>query len=246
MKPLEILIVDDDHDLADAIGEALEMVGHRPTVVYSGTEAIESYCGRSFDMTFMDVKLPDINGVETFMAIREMDSSARVVMMTGYRIDDLLAQATGNGAVKVLRKPFDMDEIISSLDEVKPSGLVLVADDDPDFAESAEHLLTEQGYDVLIARNGAEAIEKVIASSPDVLLLDLRMPVMHGLDVFLELRKRNCLLPTIIVTAYPREEGDAVAALKSLSVTGCLFKPFEPEALLRAIVEIEKEQDIRQ
>jgi len=246
MKPLEILIVDDDHDLADAIGEALEMVGHRPTVVYSGTEAIESYCGRSFDMTFMDVKLPDINGVETFMAIREMDSSARVVMMTGYRIDDLLAQATGNGAVKVLRKPFAMDEVISSLDEVKPSGLVLVADDDPDFAESAEHLLTEQGYDVLIARNGAEAIEKVIASSPDVLLLDLRMPVMHGLDVFLELRKRNCLLPTIIVTAYPREEGDAVAALKSLSVTGCLFKPFEPEALLRAIVEIEKERDIRQ
>jgi len=246
MKPLEILIVDDDHDLADAIGEALEMVGHRPTVVYSGTEAIESYCGRSFDMTFMDVKLPDINGVETFMAIREMDSSARVVMMTGYRIDDLLAQATGNGAVKVLRKPFSMDEVISSLDEVKPSGLVLVADDDPDFAESAEHLLTEQGYNVLIARNGAEAIEKVIASSPDVLLLDLRMPVMHGLDVFLELRKRNCLLPTIIVTAYPREEGDAVAAMKSLSVTGCLFKPFEPEALLRAIVEIEKERDIRQ
>ena len=246
MKPLEILIVDDDHDLADAIGEALEMVGHRPTVVYSGTEAIESYCGRCFDMTFMDVKLPDINGVETFMAIREMDSSARVVMMTGYRIDDLLAQATGNGAVKVLPKPFSMDEVISSLDEVKPSGLVLVADDDPDFAESAEHLLTEQGYNVLIARNGAEAIEKVIASSPDVLLLDLRMPVMHGLDVFLELRKRNCLLPTIIVTAYPREEGDAVAAMKSLSVTGCLFKPFEPEALLRAIVEIEKERDIRQ
>lgn len=47
------------------------------------------------------------------------------------------------------------------------------------------------------------------------------------------------MLPTIIVTAYPREEGDAVEALKSLSVTGCLFKPFEPEALLRAIKQIE-------
>jgi CheY-like chemotaxis protein len=243
MNPLDILIVDDDRDLADAIGEALEMVGHRPTIAYSGTDAIEKYCGRSFDITFMDVKLPDINGVETFMTIREMDPTARVIMMTGYRIDQLLAQATDNGAIKVLRKPFAMEEILTSIDEVRPSGLVLVADDDPDFAESAEHLLTEHGYDVLLARDGAEAIEKVIASSPDLLLLDLRMPVMHGLDVYLELKKRNCLVPTIIVTAYPRDEINAVNALKSLAVTGCLFKPFEPEALLQAIADIQRERD---
>jgi CheY-like chemotaxis protein len=243
MKPLDILIVDDDRDLADAIGEALEMEGHRTTIAYSGTDAIEKYCGRSFDMTFMDVKLPDINGVETFMTIREMDPNARVIMMTGYRIDQLLAQATDNGAIKVLRKPFAMEEILSSINEVKPSGLVLVADDDPDFAESAEHLLTDHGYDVLVARNGAEAIEKTIASNPDVLLLDLRMPVMHGLDVFLELKKRNHLVPTIIVTAYPRDEINAVNALKSLAVTGCLFKPFDPETLLQAIAEIERERD---
>jgi CheY-like chemotaxis protein len=244
MRPLDILIVDDDHDLADAIGEALEMAGHSPTIAHSGTEAIEKYCGRSFDMTFMDVKLPDINGVETFLTIREMDPSARVIMMTGYRIDQLLAQATDNGAIKVLHKPFAMEEMITAIEEVRPSGLVLVADDDPDFAESAEQLLADQGYSVLIARDGAEAVEKVISSNPDVLLLDLRMPVMHGLDVYLELKKRNCLLPTIILTAYPREEGNAVEALKSLSITGCLFKPFAPEALLQAIGQIERVREL--
>ena len=238
-KTLDILIVDDDRDLAEAIGEALELVGHRPTIAYSGTEAVEKYCGRGFDLTFMDVKLPDINGVETFLTIREMDPTARVVMMTGYRIEQLLAQATDNGAIKVLRKPFAMDEILASIDEVRPSGLVLVADDDRDFAESAMHLLTDQGYDVLVARNGREAIEKVISASPDILLLDLRLPIMHGLDVYLELKKRGLALPTIIVTAYPRGESDAVDALKSLSVTGCLFKPFEPEKLLQAIDEIQ-------
>lgn len=235
MRPLDILIVDDDRDLADAIGEALEMVGHKPTVAYSGGDAIEKYCARSFDMTFMDVKLPDINGVETFLTIREMDPSARVVMMTGYRIDQLLAQATDNGAIKVLRKPFAMEEIVEAIDEVQPTGMVLVADDDPVFSESAANLLTENGYDVLLARDGAEALEKATASSPDVLLLDLRMPVMKGLDVYLELKRRDRLLPTVIVTAYSREECDSVEALRSLSVTGCLFKPFEPEALLQII-----------
>lgn len=235
MRPLDILIVDDDRDLADAIGEALEMVGHKPTVAYSGGDAIEKYCARSFDMTFMDVKLPDINGVETFLTIREMDPSARVVMMTGYRIDQLLAQATDNGAIKVLRKPFAMEEIVEAIDEVQPTGMVLVADDDPVFSESAANLLTENGYDVLLARDGAEALEKATSSSPDVLLLDLRMPVMKGLDVYLELKRRDRLLPTVIVTAYSREECDSVEALRSLSVTGCLFKPFEPEALLQII-----------
>lgn len=238
------MIVDDDHDLADAMGEALELEGHKPTIAYSGTEAIEKYCSRSFDMTFMDVKLPDINGVDTFLTIREMDPNARVIMMTGYRINELLAQATDNGALKVLRKPFAMEEIITAIDEIRPTGLVLVADDDPDFAKSAELMLADQGYDVLVARDGGEAVEKVISSSPDILLLDLRMPVMHGLDVYLELKKRGRLLPTIIVTGYPREEAGAVEALKSLSVTGCLFKPFEPEALLQAIEQIEAKLEL--
>ena len=72
-------------------------------------------------------------------------------------------------------------------------------------------------------------------------MLDLRLPVMHGLDVYLELKRRNLALPTVIVTAYPREEGDAIKALKSLSVTGCLFKPFEPEMLLQAIEQLRLE-----
>jgi len=102
--------------------------------------------------------------------------------------------------------------------------------------------LMENGYDVLVALNGAEAIEKVISSRPDLLLLDLRLPVMHGLDVYLELKKRDRLLPTIIVTAYPREEINAVNALKSLAVTGCLFKPFEPETLLQAVADLAQER----
>lgn len=235
MRPLDILVVDDDLDLAEAICEALEIAGHNPTPATSGTEAIEKYCGRSFDITFMDVKLPDINGVEAFMAIREMDATARVVMMTGYRIEQLLSLATDNGVIKVLRKPFAVDDIIETLQEVFPTGLVLVADDDPDFAEGARSVLAEHGYDVLLAGDGRTAMESVRKSKPDVLLLDLRLPVMSGLDVYLALKKLDLCVPTIIVTGYPREEHDAIDVMKSLDVTGCLFKPFEPETLLQAI-----------
>ncbi len=239
MKRLEVLVVEDDADLAEAIAEALELVGHSPTVAGSGTEAIEHYSNHLFDMTFMDVKLPDINGVETFLAIREMDPDAKVVMMTGYQIDQLLALATDNGAIKVLRKPFAMEAILDTLNEIVPSGLILVADDDPDFVDSIRALLALHGYHVLVARTGQEAVDSALQSSPDVLLLDLQLPVLHGLDVYLELKRLGRRVPTIIITGYPKEEARAIDTLRSLEIADCLFKPVEPDALLRAVDRID-------
>ena len=242
MKQLHVLVVEDDADLAEAIADALELAGHNPTVAVSGTEAIEQYSRRPFDMTFMDVKLPDINGVETFLTIRKIDPGARVVMMTGYQIDQLLALATENGAIKVLRKPFAMEAILDTLNEIVPGGLILVADDNPEFVEATRSLLVLHGYDVLVARTGREAVDRVLDSSPDVLLLDLRLPVLHGLDVYLELRKRDRCVPTIIITSYPKEEIHAIDTLKSLAITACLFKPVEPEVLMRAVANIGHEE----
>lgn len=237
-RVLDILVVDDDRDLAEAIGEALEMAGHNPTLAGSGTEAIDAYSRGRFDITFLDVKLPDINGVETLAAIRQMDSTARVVMMTGYRIEQLLAEAAENGAVKVLHKPFAMEAILATLQEVLPSGMVLIADDDPDFASSTKQLLESAGYNVLVARTGKEAVEQALANPCDVLVLDLKLPVLHGMEVYRELRKQGRCIPTIIVTGFAEEESGNLDTFKSLSVTGCLFKPFEPERLLDAVNDI--------
>ncbi len=237
-RALDILVVDDDRDLAEAIGEALEMAGHNTTLAGSGTEAIDAYSRERFDITFLDVKLPDINGVETLAAIRQMDSTARVVMMTGYRIEQLLAEAAENGAVKVLYKPFAMEAVLATLKEVLPSGMVLVADDDPEFAASTKQLLQADGYKVLVARTGKEAVEQALANTFDVLVLDLRMPVLHGLEVYQELRRQGRCIPTIIVTGFAEEECASLDTLKSLSVTGCLFKPFAPERLLEAVNEL--------
>ena len=244
MNRLHVLVVEDDVDLADAIAEALELAGHSPTIANSGTEAVEFYSRRSFDITFMDVQLPYINGVETFLSIRKMDPDARVVMMTGYQIDQLLALATDNGAIKVLRKPFAMETILDTLREVVPSGLILVADDDPDFVEGTKNILAENGYDVLVAHTGEEAVKSVVESGPDVLLLDLRLPLMHGLDVYLELKRRGHSVPTIVITGYPKDEIDAINTLKSMEIAACLFKPVEPETLLQAIGEIEHRKGV--
>lgn len=242
MNTLRVLIVDDDQDFAESMAEVLEAQGHACELVFSGEEAVRRFGEEDFDIAFMDVKLPGKNGVESFLEIRKLKPHARVVMMTGYSVEQLLKQASDNGALGILHKPIALDDVFKILAETKPSGIVLVVDDDPDFAESTEKMLTEKGYTVLVAHDGEEAIEKVLANSIDFLVLDLRLPVLSGLEVYLELKRRERTVSTLIVTGYPDDQMQSIDKLRDMSVTGCLVKPFDPADLLKALEEMDKER----
>jgi two-component system response regulator HydG len=242
MKALSIFIVDDDQDFAESLADILSDAGHRVELCFDGESAVQTFRGKEFDITFMDVKLPGKNGVESFFEIRRIHPQARVVMMTAYSVEQLIAQAVEHGALGVLRKPFDTGRMLSMLEDVKPDGVILVADDDPDFADGLRQLIAEKGYKTVVARTGQEALSTILADGIDILVLDLRLPVLNGLEVYLELKRRNRALPTIIVTGYPLEEAEAVNQLREMSVAGCLVKPFDPHRLLDIIRLIEDEQ----
>ena len=238
MKPLKILVVDDDRDLALGLAEMMEMMDHQVSVVHSGEDAVSTFTAEHFDIAFMDMKLPGINGVEAFAQIRQSKPDARVVMMTGFRVDQLLEQAVEHGAVRILRKPFTPDEIFGALGEIEPEGIILIADDDPDFCESIEPALADAGYRVLVAHTGQDALDKVVNGDVNLLVLDLRLPIISGIEVYRELKRLGRAVPTIIVTGYRAEELGSIDELQSMSVTGCLFKPFEMKQLMSEIDKI--------
>lgn len=237
MKKLHILIVEDDQDFAESMADILESQGHVVQLAVSGEEAISIFQKQDFDVTFMDVKLPGKNGVESFLEIHKSKPKAKVVMMTAYSVKQLLDEAVENGAWGVLHKPFDTEHLLEILGRIKSHG-ILIADDDPDFVHTIIDMLETKGYTVYVARDGKEAVERVKSDSVDVLLLDLRMPFLSGLEVYVELKKSGHTVPTIIVTAYAKEEAEALDRLRTLSVTGILTKPFDPKVLLQAVIEI--------
>lgn len=112
MKQLKILVVDDDIDGADGLSEALEFYGHKVETTYSGEGAVEAFRRSSFDITFMDVMMLGLNGVESFLQIKEFCPNAKVYMMTGYSARDLLAEAVDNGAAGVFHKPFSIEAVL--------------------------------------------------------------------------------------------------------------------------------------
>jgi len=109
MKRLNIFVVEDDVDFAEGLAESFELEGHEVEIATTGEDAIARFQQKDFDLTFMDVKLPGKNGVESFLEIRALKPEARVMMMTGYSMQRLLDEAMDGGALGVLKKPFSID-----------------------------------------------------------------------------------------------------------------------------------------
>lgn len=239
MDPIRVFIVDDDLDLAESLSIALEGTGCEVETAHSGEEAVRIFREKDFDIAFMDVKLPGMNGVESFLEIKKIKPGVKVVMMTGYSVEQLLEQALENGAWGVLHKPIDMKKLLETLKNVGEQG-VLVVDDDPDFVSSTHDFLTSRGYRVFVASNGEEAIKSLNSKAIDVLILDLRMPILNGLETCIELKRQGHFIPTIIVTAFADEEKKALDDICLMPVCGLLKKPFDPKELIDAIERMKK------
>ncbi len=112
---------------------------------------------------------------------------------------------------------------------------VLVVDDDPDMQEVMALTLELGGYQVSRASNGREALELVEAEMPDLILLDMRMPVMDGWAFAAELRRRQGpRAPIVVCTAAE----DARRRAREVDAVGCLSKPFELEEMLRLVESV--------
>ena len=163
-------------------------------------------------------------------------------MMTGYRVEEVLGEVIENGDVAILRKPFEFERVSEMLDKDQEENIILIAGEDPGFAECLTAHLTGHGIKTMLSCNGQAAVDGVFSGPAEVLVLDLRMPIIYGLEVYLELKQRGRIVKTIIVAGCTDMESGSVDILRSASVTGCLFKPFKPESMLHAIADMKKRQ----
>ena len=231
-RPLRILVVDDDTDNANSLAELFHMEGHRVDAVYSGEAAIAAYGTARYDIAFMDVMMPGKNGVESFLEIKKLQPDAKVYMMTGYSVEQLLQQAIENGAMGVLSKPLSTAKVLAVLQDVSPAGIVLIAEDDPDFGPELKQLIESAGMQCELVQNGRDALAKVMAGGVDILILDLKMPLIDGVEVYVQLKAAGRTVKTIIITGNGAEYANTFDAIKDVAITGILNKPFDPMSLL--------------
>jgi two-component system, NtrC family, nitrogen regulation response regulator NtrX len=120
-----ILVVDDEEGIRKILRQVLEYEGHEVRVAAGGGEAIEAYVDLRPDLVFMDVKMARMDGLEALDRIRDHDSDACVVMISGHGNIETAVEATRRGAYDFLEKPLDTDRLLLTIrNALQQRGLV--------------------------------------------------------------------------------------------------------------------------
>ena len=102
---MDIMIVDDEPQVAEVLAQSLMRQGHRTTVVHSGEEALRALSHSSPDAMFLDVSMPGMNGLDVMAEVRRRKPTLAVVVITGHATPEEIEDVRRLGAVDVIQKP---------------------------------------------------------------------------------------------------------------------------------------------
>lgn len=236
-RKIKVLIVDDEKIVRDFFKRLLTLLNMEVVDAEDGYKAVELVKKEKFDLFFIDVRMPGMDGLETYREIRKIDPGAQVVMITGYAVEETLEQAQKEGAIKAIRKPFDISQIKEvidrvSRDEVKGPLNILVIDDDKAVRDFFTNFLNELKLKHKIVRDKEEALEAMKNEKFSLIFLDLVLKDISGLEVYKEIKNLSPEVTVVLITGHPQK----VEEIKEkLDIAGCLYKPFAIESIIDCI-----------
>ncbi len=198
-----VLVIDDDPAQLDLMVKFLERQGFHvrtATNAESGLEIARMVRPRAITL---DVMMPHVDGWAVLTALKADPDLAKIpVVMVTFHDDNGLSATLG--AADHVDKPVRWDKLKGVMERFRDAeGDVLIVDDDPSVRERLRATLLRQGWSVVEAANGQEALVKVMHGPPRAILLDLNMPVMDGFQFLHDLREKpGCAdIPVIVFSA---------------------------------------------
>jgi DNA-binding response OmpR family regulator len=242
VEPLaSVLFADRDLEWSREVRADLRGRGVSVTAARSSREVLEMARRHAPDVVVLDDGLEDL-GVEAMVDLLRVHSprSRVVLIVSGEETQDrphLHAAAS-------LRRPAAREDLLKAVEAARnpePEGagrtpLVLCVDDDPAFLRGLSRLLRRHGYDVLPFDSPEGALAAVPFVRPDLLILDVRMPGMNGLDLAAEIRERNAKARVVFLSAAGSDQ-DIAQGFRS-GATGYLVKPCDPQEVVHLAAEL--------
>jgi len=252
-----VLVVDDDEDVLSLVRRILEASGCSVTCVSDPKDLLRHPPGDRFDLVLLDVRMPDVNGLEACYLLRQhYGEDLRICMMTAAHDPDTVRRAAQMGADGWLTKPIHRVNLLALVGLVKrpvperkvpsvkvPSKPVprpaakrphvLVVDDDDDVLGYCRSVLANAGAVVDAVQDSSKLRDMLPAGgSYDLVLLDIFMPGMNGIELLRRFSAdvRNCASRMYVVSASDDEELRAEA--RRCGADGFLKKPLHRKALL--------------
>ncbi|MCE9645943.1 MAG: response regulator [Chloroflexi bacterium] len=265
---VRILVVDDHPNTANTLARALAQLGPGVdvTAATSGRDALEKVQGKGVDILFTDMIMPEMTGLELIEKMQHHPGGrpSYNYLVTAYDVPGLKITAQRLKVTEVIVKPVRPERICQIASQAmqemnqatppkkkaaaKKKFRILVADDNPDNVTLLLRYLQFEGYDQVSAQDGAEALEKVRAELPDLVLLDVNMPKKDGFTVLQEIRTDPAVahIPVIILTAARLEPSDVQSGF-NMGADDYVTKPFdryELMARIRSKLRVKEAEDV--
>ncbi len=219
MKP-RVLIVDDSLTVRMDIGEALQAAGFETVLCADLRSARDALAREGFVLVVLDILLPDGDGLDFLKELRSSPATAPIPVMLLSTASEVLnrVRGLGEGAEEYVGRPYDLGQVVArartlTLTQAVVSGGVsrlLAVDDSITYLQELGSQLRQEGYDVVLATSGEEALQLLEAHKVDCILLDFLMPGLSGQDTCRRIKQRAEWrdIPLVMLTA--RDDRDAI------------------------------------
>ena len=204
-----VLIVEDNELNMKLFSDLLEAHGYRVIQTRDGLSALDLARKHKPDLILMDIQLPEVSGIEVTKWLKEADDLRHipVIAVTAFAMKGDEDKIKEGGCEAYISKPISVLSFLQTIDGFLKTGImtarVLVVDDILANVRLLEAKLTAEYFEVLTAMDGVDALESCSESKPDIVLLDVMMPGMDGIEVCRRI-KANCQtqhIPVVMVTA---------------------------------------------
>jgi CheY-like chemotaxis protein len=203
--PLSILVIDDDPVALELTTRSLTRQGYQVVTARGGEEGLRLAREVRPMAILLDVVMPDKDGWAVLAALKNDPELTHIPVFMVTMMDER-NKGFALGVTDYLLKPFNKTYLANLLTKIrgkKEPGQVLIVDDDSANRDILQRMLLREGWKAVTAENGLIALELATRTPPDLILLDLMMPVMDGFTFAAELRKNPSLqaIPIVVLTA---------------------------------------------
>lgn len=213
-----ILVIDDEQMLCELLKAVLARHGHEIIMAFNGRDGVALFKQHRPRITLLDLALPDMNGIQVLQEIRAIDPHSAVIMLTGQATEAMESEARQIGVLDFLRKGLSVDVLVRALEralqppvkrsqahptseETSEEFSILVVDDDEEVRSLLLKFLSRRGYRVQTASNGPQALTLVEQEPPNLIILDMYMPGMDGIEVLRKLQARPSKSDVLVLSS---------------------------------------------
>ena len=245
-----ILIIDDDKMNMKITQFILDKAGYEVALAESAFLGIQLLLEHRYDLVLLDIKMPDMDGIEALRHIRNTPeiANSKVVFLTASNSRDDLTEAVHLGASRFVQKPCLPDELLAvveeTLEEKHDDVLLLVVDDDM-LSRKVTTRVFESLYRVKCVSSGEEAIEFCRGTVPDLILMDLYMPEMDGLAAFQHIKAMDSCRHVPIMFMTVDHNTEVEKKIFQAGAVDFVRKPFIADVIkerARRVLELEQLQ----